>query len=143
MPPRSVKMNRFIFGFQRRVWWPKWTPASSRSFMETTGMERPFLGLDCLSAGGFEAGTSAYSPQAQATVRREDPPGRWVGSHEMLAVYPVGTRRFALLAVAVVAAALAAGAAHAANPRVLVFTKTAGFRHDSIPAAIQAVRDLG
>src|SRR5438445_11821767 len=26
--------------------------------------------------------------------------------------------------------------------RVLVFTKTAGFRHDSIPAGIQAVRDL-
>src|SRR5215210_3935811 len=43
MPPRSVKMNRFIFGFQRRVWWPKWTPASRRSFMETTGM-RPLSG---------------------------------------------------------------------------------------------------
>jgi hypothetical protein len=26
-------MNSFIFGFQRFVWWPKWTPASSRSFM--------------------------------------------------------------------------------------------------------------
>src|SRR3954454_1760959 len=42
MPPRSVKMKRFIFGFQRRVWWPKWTPASSSSFMETTGMVAPF-----------------------------------------------------------------------------------------------------
>jgi len=28
-------MNFFIFGFYRRVWWPKWTPASSRSFMLT------------------------------------------------------------------------------------------------------------
>src|SRR5262252_5874472 len=36
MPPRSVKMNRRIFGFQRRVWWPKWTPASSSCFMVTT-----------------------------------------------------------------------------------------------------------
>jgi type 1 glutamine amidotransferase len=27
--------------------------------------------------------------------------------------------------------------------RVLVFSKTAGFRHDSIPAGIQAIRDLG
>ena len=45
MPPRSVKMKRFIFGFQRRVWWPKWTPASSSSFMETTGMGAPFYGL--------------------------------------------------------------------------------------------------
>src|SRR4029079_9205839 len=32
MPFRSPKMNGFIFGFQRFVWWPKWTPASSRSF---------------------------------------------------------------------------------------------------------------
>src|SRR5260221_5493857 len=42
MPPRSVKMKRFIFGFQRRVWCPKWTPASRSSFMETTGMSAPF-----------------------------------------------------------------------------------------------------
>src|SRR3990170_5392176 len=33
MPLRSPKMNSFILGFQRRVWWPKWTPASSSSFM--------------------------------------------------------------------------------------------------------------
>src|ERR1043166_945036 len=32
MPLRSPKMNGFIFGFQRFVWCPKWTPASSRSF---------------------------------------------------------------------------------------------------------------
>src|SRR5918992_237075 len=38
MPPRSVKMKRFIFGSQRRVWWPKWTPASSSSRMLTTDM---------------------------------------------------------------------------------------------------------
>jgi type 1 glutamine amidotransferase len=31
----------------------------------------------------------------------------------------------------------------AANPRVLVFTKTEGFRHASIPAAIAAVKTLG
>src|SRR5688500_18647243 len=30
-------MNRFIFGFQRRVWCPKWTPASNSCFMVTTG----------------------------------------------------------------------------------------------------------
>jgi type 1 glutamine amidotransferase len=35
-------------------------------------------------------------------------------------------------------------AAPAAGPwKLLVFTKTAGFRHDSIPAAIQAVQQLG
>src|SRR6516165_6651807 len=32
MPLRSPKMNSFIFGFHRLVWWPKCTPASSRSF---------------------------------------------------------------------------------------------------------------
>ena len=35
MPLRSPKMNSFIFGFQRLVWCPKWTPASSSSFMLT------------------------------------------------------------------------------------------------------------
>src|SRR4029079_11915580 len=49
----------------------------------------------------------------------------------------------ALIVVALVATAYAAGSAQAANPRLLVFTKTEQFRHDSIPAAIEAVRDLG
>ena len=38
MPLRSVKMKRFIFGFQRRVWCPKWTPLSSSWRMVTTAM---------------------------------------------------------------------------------------------------------
>src|SRR5689334_5340304 len=33
MPFRSMKMNFFMCGFHRRVWCPKWTPASSRSFI--------------------------------------------------------------------------------------------------------------
>src|ERR1700722_547876 len=33
MPLRSPKMYSFIFGFQRRVWWPKCSPASSNSFI--------------------------------------------------------------------------------------------------------------
>ena len=37
IPLRSAKMYGFIFGFQRRVWWPKWTPASSSWRMETVG----------------------------------------------------------------------------------------------------------
>ena len=49
--------------------------------------------------------------------------------------------------VAVAAAAVLLPAASAApdatpRPRVLVFTKTAGFRHDSIPAGIRAIREL-
>ena len=52
------------------------------------------------------------------------------------------TRRFALIVVALLAATCAAGSAQPANPRLLVFTKTEGFRHESIPAAIGAVRAL-
>ena len=37
MPLRSAKMYGFIFGFQRRVWCPKWTPASSSWRIETVG----------------------------------------------------------------------------------------------------------
>src|SRR4051812_38647969 len=33
MPLRAPKMKLFIFGFQRLVWWPKWTPASIISRM--------------------------------------------------------------------------------------------------------------
>src|SRR5690606_16744320 len=38
MPERSVRMKRFTFGFQRRVWCPKWTPLSSSWRMVTTAM---------------------------------------------------------------------------------------------------------
>src|SRR3989442_10726693 len=49
MPERSAKMKRRIFGFHRRVWWPKWTPASSRSCSWGCAMRVfvscPYLGL--------------------------------------------------------------------------------------------------
>src|SRR3954468_18291483 len=41
MPARSPKMKRRILGFQRRVWCPKWTPASSSSRMEIAGTVGP------------------------------------------------------------------------------------------------------
>ncbi|GAA1886561.1 ThuA domain-containing protein [Asanoa iriomotensis] len=48
-------------------------------------------------------------------------------------------------ALAVIACTAQAGPANAADAAydVLVFSKTAGFRHDSIPNGIQAIRDLG
>jgi len=49
----------------------------------------------------------------------------------------------ALLALGLTLAAPAAASAPAAAPKILVFTKTTGFRHDSIPAAVQAVKTLG
>jgi len=51
----------------------------------------------------------------------------------------------AAVAVTALACVAPAAPAAAADPpyNVLVFSKTAGFRHDSIPAGIQAIRDLG
>jgi len=51
--------------------------------------------------------------------------------------------RALLLAVLLVLAGCAGAPAAAPGPRVLVFSRTAGFRHDSIPAGVAAVRDLG
>ncbi|MGR6918538.1 ThuA domain-containing protein [[Actinomadura] parvosata] len=58
---------------------------------------------------------------------------------------PTALRRLAATAAALIAAAILIPAvpAQAAAFKVLVFSKTAGFRHDSIPAGTQAIRDLG
>src|SRR5687767_8062407 len=37
-PFLTPKMKGFIFGFQRRVWWPKWTPASRSWRMVKVGI---------------------------------------------------------------------------------------------------------
>ncbi|WP_248958690.1 ThuA domain-containing protein [Sphaerisporangium perillae] len=60
-------------------------------------------------------------------------------------MFKVMRRVLALVAATVIAAQFAPAAAQAADPayQVLVFSKTAGFRHDSIPTGIQAIRDLG
>src|SRR6187549_1078032 len=47
MPLRAPKMKPFIFGFQRLVWWPKWTPASIISRMVIGAS----LGEGCASGG--------------------------------------------------------------------------------------------
>src|SRR4051794_18885543 len=45
-------MNSFIFGFQRLVWCPKWTPASSSSFMVIVA-KQPSSGSDCIGSVGL------------------------------------------------------------------------------------------
>ncbi|MET9251924.1 ThuA domain-containing protein [Nonomuraea sp. NPDC003709] len=67
--------------------------------------------------------------------------GRIAGSDRKTSVL----RRLAMTAVAITAAATVIPAipAQAAAFKVLVFSKTAAFRHDSIPNGIQAIRDLG
>ena len=71
----------------------------------------------------------------------------------MMTVIPRRLRRIGSASACASVAALAligalvtpAATAQAADPayRVLVFSKTAGFRHDSIPAGTQAIRDIG
>jgi type 1 glutamine amidotransferase len=58
---------------------------------------------------------------------------------------PPKLRRLMIATAALVTAAavIVPTAAHAAAFKVLVFSKTAGFRHDSIPAGIQAITALG
>src|ERR1051326_2054117 len=79
MPPRSAKMNRFIFGFQRRVWWPKWTPASRSSRMETTAMG--FLPL----VDGQRAGGARTEPAGTAGTPVLTSAGEWDRSATSLA----------------------------------------------------------
>jgi cytochrome c len=52
-------------------------------------------------------------------------------------------RRAVVLAVALGLLAPGAASAPLAAPKILVFTKTTGFRHASIPGAIRAVKTLG
>jgi cytochrome c len=52
-------------------------------------------------------------------------------------------KRVAVLAVSLGLLAPAAASAPSAAPKILVFTKTTGFRHASIPVAVQAVTTLG
>ena len=60
------------------------------------------------------------------------------------AVLATITALCAVVAALVTVAALpSANAATYATFKVLVFSKTTGFRHDSIPAGIQAIRNLG
>src|SRR5689334_13138623 len=69
MPDRSVKMKRRIFGFQRRVWWPKWTPASRRSRMEATAIEIAPSGWIWAAPDGVVA----HRPPRACGARREEP----------------------------------------------------------------------
>ena len=74
MPLRSVKMNRFILGFHRRVWCPKWTPVSSSSFMVTTAIVGTctFLSPAC----GDEPGCCGPRVAGHPDVRCGCPPVR-------------------------------------------------------------------
>src|SRR3954470_4365988 len=78
MPLRSVKMKRFIFGFQRRVWCPKWTPLSSRFFMLTTATWRRLPSRARTAGGRDRAARLSRAPRWAAALvpgRATDPAG--------------------------------------------------------------------
>ncbi|MEU4409819.1 ThuA domain-containing protein [Streptosporangium sp. NPDC023963] len=97
--------------------------------------QRSRLWSRLLSTTPSIADDTAAAPAAPA--RRS--PGRTAGRR-------VARSGLAASVAAMVGAAMfVPTAAQAADPayQVLVFSKTAGFRHDSIPAGLQAIRDLG
>src|SRR5712692_2198028 len=64
IPLRSPKMYSFIFGFQRRVWWPKCTPASSSSFIVISTANVPPRRNDAYAAAGSFSGNPATPASA-------------------------------------------------------------------------------
>ena len=79
-------MYRFILGFQRRVWWPKWTPASSRSFIAMVAKSVTYLSsgwwADPLGVTVFAAPSPARKP-----VRRKPFPAGASGPKEARGAY--------------------------------------------------------
>src|SRR5687768_530165 len=73
MPFRSPKMYGFILGFQRLVWWPKCTPASSSSFVAIPGkIPPPRLTLAELEALARPSQT-VLLPFLHTRIRRQQP----------------------------------------------------------------------
>src|SRR6266571_4281157 len=71
MPERSAKMKRRIFGFHRRVWCPKWTPASSRSC--NWGCAMPSLSGFWSAAAVISRATPAHrGPNARSSGVRDN-----------------------------------------------------------------------
>src|SRR5262245_56846553 len=71
MPFRSPKMYTFIFGFHRFVWWPKCTPASSRSLIAIPGkvpLSLAFAELEPLA----RSSESVLLALLDARVRRQE-----------------------------------------------------------------------
>src|SRR6185436_16026103 len=71
MPLRSPKMYSFIFGFQRLVWCPKCTPASSRSVIAIAAKKCLLLSFTELEALP-RSGHSVLLPLLGARVARQE-----------------------------------------------------------------------
>src|SRR5258708_28822766 len=88
MPLRSVKINRFILGFQRRVWCPKWVPLSSSCFMVTTAMVMPSFHVSVVARHRVTPGPGAC---CDAGPVPESPKGDRYGTARHAVRTPSGT----------------------------------------------------
>src|SRR5437763_14897827 len=88
--------------------------------------------LSCQANTGVERGY----PHSKRRCRLADASGRRLPSLP-------GTMPRLVIALALLASVSISIAAYAQQPRVLVFSKTAGFRHSSIPNGIAARQNLG
>src|SRR2546430_3572249 len=93
---------------------------------------RATLTLSCRANTGVERGY----PHSKRRCRLADASGRRLPSLP-------GTMPRLVIALALLASVSISIAAYAQQPRVLVFSKTAGFRHSSIPNGIAAIQKLG
>src|SRR6266852_5150116 len=81
MPLRSPKMYSFILGFQRRVWWPKCTPASSSSFIVISTAKFPPLRIAACGSGSvFLAGLTT----GHYNLTAEQPSCRQLAGHDLV-----------------------------------------------------------
>src|SRR5712691_8533230 len=90
MPLRSPKMYSFILGFQRRVWWPKCTPASSSSFIVISTAKFPPLRIAACGSGSvFLAGLTT----GHYNLTAEQPSCRQLAGHDLVPASRNGAHR--------------------------------------------------
>src|SRR3954454_21649322 len=97
MASRSPKMNRRLFGSQRRVWWPKCTPASSRSRRSTwmsVAIEAPWVGL-CGCARPAPSRTRRDAPGRTRGLSGRGRRGQERVSVEAMELHPLAAAGFA------------------------------------------------
>src|SRR5207244_10974953 len=73
MPLRSPKMYFCILGFQRLVWWPKCTPASSSSFMVSAAISLSSFGWPPIASGRVRFAPALSRQLIQPSLRRARP----------------------------------------------------------------------
>src|SRR6266851_5513684 len=81
IPLRSPKMYSFILGFQRRVWWPKWTPASSSSFIVISTAKFPPLRIAACGSGWL---LLAGLKTGHNNLAAEQPSCRQLAGHDLV-----------------------------------------------------------